>query len=590
VSPPAAALPPPPQPEWALADPPDPEAVAGLSRALSLPEPLCAVLVARGVTGAEAVKRYLRPRLEDLHPPEELPDLPAAADRILAALDRGETILVHGDYDVDGVAATALLTRWLRRLGGRVVPFVPHRTEHGYDLGPAGVAAAEGAGATLLVTCDSGIVALEAVADAVARGIDVVVTDHHTPGSELPPAVAVVNPVRADSRYPERTLCGAGVVYKLCQALAARRGVDEGELRPLLALVALATVADLVPLEGENRILVRFGLRHLEHTTLPGLVALKETAGIQGPVDAGQVGFVLGPRINAVGRMGAAETALRLLLTDDPVEARGLAAELEDANELRREEDRRTLDEALELLARDYDPGRDFGVVLAREGWHPGVIGIVASRVVERIHRPVVLVALEEGRGRGSARSVPGVHLYDALAGCAEHLGRFGGHRQAAGMDVTEARLPAFREAFNARVRDQLGGRPPVPRIGAEAPLDAGGATEALHRLLEHMAPFGIGNPRPVFWLRGARLDGAPRVVGDGHLKLRLSGGNGGAPLEAIGFGLAHRRPPELLAGGAVDALFQLRTNTFRGRETLQARLLDLRPAEAGERTGGASR
>ncbi len=579
---PAATLPPPPEPEWALADPPDPEAVAGLCRELSLPEPLCAVLVGRGISGAEAARRYLRPRLEDLHPAEALPDLPAAVERILAALDRGETIFVHGDYDVDGVAAAALLTRWLRRLGGEVVPFVPHRTEHGYDLGPAGVEAAERAGATLLLTCDSGIVAHRAVAEAASRGIDVIVTDHHTPGPELPPALAVVNPVRGDSRYPERTLCGAGVAYKLCQALAARRGVDEGELRPLLALVALATVADLVPLEGENRVLVRFGLRYLEHTTFAGLVALKEAAGIQGAVDAGQVGFVLGPRINAVGRMGAAETALRLLLTDDPVEARGLAAELEDANEARRDEDRRTLDEALDLLARNYDPARDFGVVLAREGWHPGVIGIVASRVVERIHRPVVMVALEGGRGRGSARSVPGVHLYDALAGCAEHLGRFGGHRQAAGMDVATDRLPAFRTAFNDQVRDQLGGRPPVPRVGAEVPLATDGADDTLHRLLEHMAPFGIGNPRPVFWTRGARISGRPRVVGDGHLKLALAGGSGGTSLEAIGFGLAHRRPPELLADGEVDALYQLRTNTYRGRVTLQARLLDVRPATEG--------
>ncbi len=588
------SLPPPPDPVWELPATPDPAAAGALARELSLPGPLCRLLVARGYADSDSVRRYLRPRLEYLHPPEALPDAEAATRRILEALDRGETIFVHGDYDVDGVTATALLTRWLRQLGGRVVPFVPHRTEHGYDLGPAGIEAAAAAGATLIVTCDSGIVAHEAVREAGTRGIDVIVTDHHTPGASLPDAVAVVNPARSDSGYPESTLCGAGVAWKLCQLLARRRGVDERELHPLLALVALGTVADLVPLEGENRILVSYGLRYLAHGGLTGIAALLEVTGLSGPVDAGQVGFILAPRINAVGRIGAADTALRLLLSDDPDEARTLAAELDAANEVRQAEDRRTLAEALERLAGRYDPARDMGVVLEGEGWHPGVIGIVASRVVERIHRPVVLVALEGGRGRGSARSIPGVHLYEALHGCAGLLERFGGHRQAAGLDVRADRLEAFRTAFDDRVRAQLGGRPPVPRIGAEIPLPVSEATDELLRFVEYMAPFGMGNPRPVFWARGAEVAGAPRVVGDGHLKLRLreaDPGAGGrrprAELDAIGFGLAHRRPPEAVGSGSVEALFRLRTNTFRGRTTLQAQLLDLRPSAGVREAGG---
>jgi len=528
----------------------------------------------------EAVRAFLRPRLEHLHPAAALPDADVAADRILRAIDDGETILVHGDYDVDGVCAAALLTRWLRRLGGRVVPFVPHRTEHGYDLGPAGVAAAVAARARLLLTCDSGIVAHAAVDQARAQGIDVIVTDHHVPGPTLPAAVAVVNPLRHDSTYPESTLCGTGVAYKLAELLAERRGVDRAELHPLLALVALATVADLVPLEGENRVLVRFGLRFLAHTKDPGLRALMEVAGVQGEVDAGQVGFVLGPRINAIGRMGAADTALRLLLAEDRTEALSLARELDEANRVRQDEDRRTLDEALEQLARSFDPTRDFGVVLAGEGWHPGVIGIVASRVVERIHRPVVVIALDGDRGRGSARSIPGVHLHEALQGCAGHLERFGGHRQAAGMDVAASGIDAFREAFNGQVRDQLSGSPPVPRLGCGTFLALEQADDDLHRLLEYMAPFGIGNPRPVFQVRGVEIAGVPREVGDGHLKLTLREGAG--QLDAIGFGLARRRPPEGLRGARVDAVFQLRMHEYRGRSSLQARLLDLRPAASG--------
>jgi single-stranded-DNA-specific exonuclease len=587
VTSPAPPLPLPPDPLWDEEAPPPAHEVARLAAELSLPESLCAVLAARGLSDPESARRYLRPRLEHLHPPENLPDAEVAVDRMLRAVEEGETIFVHGDYDVDGVAATATLTRWLRRLGGRVVPFVPHRTEHGYDLGPAGLEAAAAAGATLLVTCDSGILAHEAVERAGAMGIDVIVTDHHTPGETLPRALAVVNPARTDATYPERILCGTGVVYKLCQLLARRRGIEASELHPLLALVALATVADLVPLVGENRILVRFGLRFLEHTTDPGLVALKEVAGVEGIVDAGDVGFQLAPRINAVGRMGAARTALELLLTTDPAEARELASTLEEANRLRRAEDRRTLDEALALLAERYDPERDFGVVLAAEGWHPGVIGIVASRVVERIHRPVVMVALEAGRGRGSARSIPGVHLFEALSGCREHLVRFGGHRQAAGMDLDAGALDAFRAAFNAEVRAQLAGENPVPRLRAEVTLSVGAADEALWRYLEHMAPFGIGNPRPVFRARGAQVEGRARIVGDGHLKLRLRdpeppagalSGRQGPALEAIGFGLGHRRPPDALGSEPVDALFRLRTNEYRGTTTLQAQLLDLRP------------
>jgi single-stranded-DNA-specific exonuclease len=534
-----------------------------------------------------AVRAFLRPRLEHLHPPAALPDAHVAADRILRAIDDGETILVHGDYDVDGVCAAALLTRWLRRLGGKVVSFVPHRTEHGYDLGPAGVAAAVAAGARLLLTCDSGIVAHAAVNEATARGIDVIITDHHMPGATLPAAVAVVNPLRPDSTYPESTLCGTGVAYKLAELLAERRGIGKSELHPLLALVALATVADLVPLEGENRVLVRFGLRFLAHTKDPGLRALMEVAGVQGEVDAGQVGFVLGPRINAIGRMGAADTALRLLLAEDRTEALALARELDEANRVRQEEDRRTLDEALEQLACSFDPARDFGVVLAGKGWHPGVIGIVASRVVERIHRPVVVISLDGDRGRGSARSIPGVHLHEALQGCAGHLERFGGHRQAAGMDVAASDIDAFREAFNGQVRDQLAGSPPVPRLGCGTFLSLEQADDDLHRLLEYMAPFGIGNPRPVFQVRGAEIAGTPREVGDGHLKLTLREGAG--QLDAIGFGLARRRPPEALRGARVDAVFQLRMHEYRGRSSLQARLLDLRPAASGtEGTGDA--
>jgi len=574
-------LPPPPDPVWDLAEAPDGEGVAALMAELSLPRALCELLVRRGFAEPEGARRYLRPRLEHLHPADLLPDLPRAAERVMRAVRTGECIFVHGDYDVDGVCATAILTRYLRSIGGRVVPFVPHRRD-GYDLGPAGVAAAQEAGATLLITCDSGIVAHESVAAAVALGIDVVVTDHHTPGPTLPVALAVVNPCRADSAYPERTLCGAGVAFKLVQHLAKEAGVPQASIYPLLAYVALATVADLVPLEGENRILVRFGLRYLAHTSDVGLRALLEVAGVEGEVEASDVGYKLGPRINAVGRMEAASTALDLLLTDDPSEAAGLAGQLDEANQSRRIEEARVTEEALVQLAEGWDPGRDLGVILAGEGWHPGVIGIVASRLKERLHRPVLLIALKDGVGRGSGRSIPAVDLYRALATCAEHMKRFGGHRQAAGFEIEAERIPALREAFNSAIRLAVDGKIPPPRLAGEVPLPLKAVDEAFFQMLEAMRPFGIGNPRPLFWSRQEPILGPPRVVGNGHLKLRLRS------LEAIGFGLAHRRPPEALRGEAVDMVYQLHLNRYQGRATLQAQVQDVRPSDGAPIGRGA--
>jgi single-stranded-DNA-specific exonuclease len=504
-------------------------------------------------------------------------DAPRAAERLLEAVRRGETILVHGDYDVDGISGAALYTLWLQRLGGRVVPFVPHRLRDGYDFGAAGLAAARQAGASVVLTADCGTVAHAWTSEAGRLGLDVIVTDHHTPDPTLPPAFAVLNPNREDCPYPEKGLCGTGVAFKLCQLLARERGVDFEELVPHLDLVALATIADLVPLTGENRTLARYGLRALERTGKPGLRALLEVTGTEGRVDAGKVGFVLAPRINAIGRLGDAAEGLRLLLGEDPGEARRLAERLDRVNRERQEEDRKTLDEALEMIAGEGD--LEHGLVLAREGWHPGVIGIVASRVVERIHRPVVLVALDGDKGRGSGRSIPGFHLHEALVACSRHLGRFGGHRMAAGMDVEKSALPAFRTAFEEEARLRLQGMDLRPTLRADLELAPGDATLGLCKLLPHLGPHGIGNPRPVFLGRGLELAAPAEILKERHLRLRLSGG--GQRLDAIGFGLAERVPPSVLEG-PLDVLFHLEADEYRGEERVRAKLLDVRAAAPG--------
>jgi len=547
---------------------------------LKLPRVLCSILVQRGLRGPEEAKAFLRPSLSSLHPPEELTDLPRAVARITEAIRMGETIFIHGDYDVDGMAGATLLTRWIRVLGGTVVPFIPHRLKDGYDLGPRGIQEALKAKASLLITVDSGILAHDAVAEAMAKGLDVVVTDHHTPGDTLPGALAVLNPNRANCPYPNKDLCGTGVAYKLCQGLGRAFGREEEELHPFLEWVALATVADLVPLTGENRTLVRFGLRALSRTKTLGLRQLMAVARVDpAEIDAGAVGFVLAPRLNAVGRLSDPNLALRLLLTDDAEEAERSAGDAEALNRERQAMDRRTEEEALANLKRVFDPERDFGLVIAGDGWHPGVVGIVASRVVERVHRPAVLVAFEGDRGRGSARSIPGFDLLSAIRAAGEHLERFGGHRQAAGMEILRENLSAFREAFGKEARKVLEGTEmrPVLRVELEVPL--GELTEELYQFLKFLGPHGMGNPRPVFMVRGVRSDGPARMVGRNHLKLLLQ--QDGTRMEGIGFGLAERIPLRSVGGSPLEVAFQLHQNEFRGVRTLQARIKDIRRQRA---------
>jgi len=565
----------PPAPRWDPPQIPDPEVVGRLVEALKLPAPVCEVLATRGHEDVEVAKRFLRPRIEHLNDPEELADGARAADRIVRALSQGEIIFVHGDYDVDGICATAILTRWLRQLGGTVVPFVPHRVRDGYDFSASGLRAAQEAGAALIVTVDCGSVANETIAAANEIGIDVIVTDHHTVTDTLPDAYAVVNPKRPDCAYPAEDLCGSGLAWQLCRLVATRVGSDPSALEALLDLVALATVADLVPLVGDNRILVQYGLRQIARAPSMGVRALLRVAEVEADgVNAGKLGFQLAPRINAAGRIGESGDALRLLLTDDEEVAHDLAHRLDALNRERRDEDRRTLDEALAGLADSFDPQRDFGVVVDGEGWHPGVIGIVASRVVERLHRPVVMLARDGATARGSARSIPGFHLYEALAACSEHLERFGGHRQAAGMDIRTDAIPAFREAFDREARARLTPELLQPMLRPDIDVAIGEADVQLAHWLAYLGPHGMGNPGPTFRARGLTVTDA-RVVGTGHLKARLQ--QAGASLDAIGFGLADRLPPETLGRGRWDALFRLERNEYRGRVTAQAKLLDLR-------------
>ena len=559
---------------WAVAPEPDPVEVEALATALRLPLALAALLVQRGHGSEEAARRYLRPALSDLSDPHALAGMAGAVDVIAHSVQAGRRIMVHGDYDVDGQCSSALLTRALRVAGADVVPFLPHRLRDGYDFGPAGLAAAQAAGASLIITCDCGITAIDTVRAAGRAGIGVVVTDHHLPGAELPPALAVVDPQRADDTSGAQALCGTGIAFKLVQALVPALGLPANLAFHLLDYVALATVADVVPLQGENRILVRHGLKLLADSRWVGVRALIEATGLTGKeVVARHLGFVLGPRLNAAGRVADATDGLRLLLSDDPAESAALAQRLEGLNVERQALDQRILDEALEQVESTGDPERDAGFVLAGDGWHPGVVGIVASRVVERYGRPTFLIAFDGEIGKGSGRSTSRFDLHAALLSCGDLLERFGGHRMAAGLTLHRSRLEEFRERFGDVARQTLAPEDLGPEQRVDLELELREVTPDLERLCRYLEPCGQGNSSPVFGVRGVRFTNRS-IVGSGHIKGLLDDGN--SRLSVIGFQWADRVP--WLGEEPVDAAFRIESNEWNGISTLQARLCALSP------------
>ncbi len=557
----------------------DGEGAAGLAGALGL-HPLAArVLASRGYADPAAARAFLEAPLAGLPDPFSMKGMPAAVARLAAALERGERIAAYGDYDVDGVTSTVLLSGFLRAAGGDVVTYVPHRLVEGYGLNTGAVERLAAQGVRLLVSLDCGITSVEEVRAAASLGVETVVVDHHTVPVELPAAVAILNPHQPGCGYPSKELSAVGVTFTLLMALrktlreagrftAAR---PEPNLRAALDLVALGTVADVVPLTGANRILVRHGLAEIATTRRPGLRALKRVAGVsEGPVSAGQVGFRLGPRINAAGRLDDAGRGVRLLATFDEAEATALANELDRENQARQEIERRMLAEALDDAAAAVKRGVR-GLVLARDGWHAGVVGIVAARVAERFHRPAVLIGFDGAEGKGSGRSIEGFHLYDALAACGGHLLRFGGHRHAAGVTIAASAIAPFREAFETHAAAALTAEDLVPRCRIDAWVAEGDLTPRAAEDLERLGPFGAGHPEPVFALRSR--PSKARTVGAGAAHLKLSFGQG---LDAIGFSMGDRAG---LCQGPVEAAFTVGFDDWDGTRRLQLKLRDLRAA-----------
>ena len=545
-----------------------------LTEELRLPPLVASLLVARGFGDVETARTYLRPRMDQLHSPMAMRGMSEAVERLSTAIRAGETVLVHGDYDVDGMCSTTILVRTLRHLGAKAVPFAPHRIRDGYDLGEAGVQAAVSSGATVVVTCDCGTTAHEPVADLRRRGIDVIITDHHLPSRPPPECVAVLNPRVSGCDYPDKDLCAAAVAFKLSLALLEHHGAGPNVALNMLDLVALATVADVAPLRGENRILVRYGLRMMAETKNVGLRALINASGLEErELTAGRVGFILAPRLNAVGRIGDAKRGLDLLLTSDESEANAIARDLEEINRTRQAIDRDTLDAARKLAA-TQDLDAMAGLVIAAEGWHAGVIGIVASRLVEDLYRPVVMIAVDGGIGKGSGRSIPAFDLHGGLSACADLLLRYGGHRAAAGLTIDATRIPELAARFDAVARERLTRDDLTPELRVDLEIPLSDANDSLERLLRHFEPFGIGNPAPLLATRGVRLASAPRVIGQNGLKFALRDAT--TELEGVWWGVSHRAA-EWNATQEVDVAYRLERDLWRDTSRLVARLADIR-------------
>ncbi|OUP59477.1 single-stranded-DNA-specific exonuclease RecJ [Butyricicoccus pullicaecorum] len=557
---------------WVTAKP-NLETVRSLARSCGFTPLAAAALCARGIDTPEAARAFLETDPAKLHDPMLLPDMAKARDTIRRAIEQGKKIAVFGDYDVDGVTSTCVMTRVLRSLGADVRHYIPDRLSEGYGLSMGAMDRLAQDGIGLIVTVDSGVSAFEEIARARELGMEVVVTDHHECREELPDANAVVNPKRADSTYPFAELAGVGVAFKLACALAGD-GQQRAVLEQYADLVALGTVADVMLLVGENRIIVAAGLRRMAETQNVGLSMLLHESGQQGKrLTASTISFILAPRINAAGRLGHADMAAELFLTDDPRRAQTLAMALCEQNKQRQATENQILEQALQKLRREYDPLEDQVIVLAGEDWHHGVIGIVSSRICDRYACPTVLIALEDGIGKGSGRSVKGFNLYEALCDSAPLLERFGGHELAAGLTIREENIQQFHENMEAWAREHVNPQELMPILHIDCPIAPEFISTEATRGLDVLEPFGMGNPQPVFSMCDLLVEEITPISSDRHVRLTLS--KDGQTYTAMLFGTG-QGGCGFAQGNYVDAAFCLEINEYRGRCSVQLVIRDI--------------
>lgn len=545
-----------------------------LSEELTISPSLVSVLVNRGIDTFDKAKKYFRPSTAHLHDPFLMDGMHLAVDRLLSARTKKEKILVYGDYDVDGTNGAGMLYLYFKEIGCDVSYYIPDRLTEGYGISQTGVEFAKKDGVKLLIAIDCGITAFPQVSYAGQLGIDVIICDHHEPADEIPPAVAVLDPLKPNCKYPFKYLCGTGVGYKFIQAIARTLGHEE-KIEQYVDYVALATTADIVPLIDENRVFVRMGLERINATPRPGIRALLDKAGLKlGNATTGQIVFAMAPRINAVGRLGDAKRAVELLVSDDYENSLQFASVLEKENLTRRKIDEGVFEEAKSFIDEYFQKYGDGAIVMHNEEWHPGVVGIVASRMVEKYYRPAVMMTTVEGVAKGSARSIAGVNIHQALKQVEDKLLQFGGHKYAAGVSVDLDRIDEFRTAFNDAIKGMLTEDLLTPEIHIDAEIDLSELTPKFMRVLKQFAPFGPQNMRPTFLTKQVQVTGLPRIVGKDHLRFKIK--KNGITFDCIGFNLGHLMDTVKSKLNGLDLVFSIDESDFAGTSFSQLKIKDV--------------
>ena len=565
------------QKRWIVQDAADQSEAEQLAQAINVDVPLASLLLRRGISTYDQAKDFFRPSLKNLPDPFLLKDMNHAVRRLVLAIEREEKILIYGDYDVDGTTSVALVYGFLRRIYRKVDYYIPDRYQEGYGVSEQGIQYAAEHRCSLIITLDCGIRAVALVNKARKLGIDFIINDHHRPGDALPPAHAIINAKQDGCQYPYKELCGCGVGFKLLQAFCQATKRPVGEIYHLLDLVAVAIAADIVPITGENRILAHYGLRTLNQSPQPGLKALAEVAGLRSPLTIDNVVFGIAPRINAAGRMGHAKTAVELLLTRDEEAATALATQLHQLNSQRRERDADVTQQAIAMIRQSPGLEQAKSTVLFDASWHKGVVGIVASRCIEQYHRPTIILTESNGKATGSARSVPGFDLYEAISDCADLLEQFGGHTHAAGLTLSIDKIPQFQKKFEAAVAQKIGEDQLIPCLHVDQQIALSEVTARFYGVLKQLAPFGPGNMRPVLVSEDLEVVGHPQVLKEKHLKFTVQQRGGHYRLDAIGFGMAQfyeaicDQQPFRMA-------YCVEENHFNGHSSLQLAIRDIQP------------
>ena len=564
-----------PEKRWTI-KPVDEQVVKGLCDTLQVQPAICRLLAARGIVDFDAAKKFFRPQLSELHDPFLMKGMQKAVDRISEAIEWHERIMVYGDYDVDGTTAVSVVYSFLKKnYDGEITYYLPHRYREGYGVSKQGIEYAHGNGYTLIITLDCGIKSAALIGYAQSLGIDVIVCDHHLPDDDLPPAVAILNPKQADCKYPYKELSGCGIGFKLVSALAMQWKQPPESVYHYLDLVATSIAADIVPIDGENRILAYYGIKRINEDPCPAIAILKSLGKVTKDLTVSDLVFVIGPRVNAAGRMDDARKAVELFIETDAEKIITLAASLHSDNDDRREVDKTITEEALTLLNDDAGARQNRSTVLFQPHWHKGVVGIVASRLIDHYYRPTIVLTESNGKATGSARSVAGFNIYEAIHECRDILENYGGHFYAAGVTLSALRVDEFKARFEQVVAGSITPDQLLPEINIDAEIQLSLIKPTLFNLIRQFEPFGPGNMKPVFVARGVSdYQGNSAVVKDTHLRIVAQQGNG-AITEGIGFGLADKIG--IVQSGLFDMAFCIEENEYNGNTRLQVKVVDVR-------------